>query len=931
MTIVFGKNFSVLSISAHFDSLSTKIKKTCIIFYMNKLNPVPEIIREKIKSLDTVFVFPTQIPANLWADWAISNTDTKAVPMERFIAWDDFKGEAIKSKQQNRRSIPGAMRTIFSADLIEKNSKKKFLSYIVAKEFAESASSFTEWVAGILPSLAMWKKLFDSKKLTPDDEDRDYMEIYSRYKNFLDAHGLFDPAWETPPFDPQGKRYVIFFPEIIMDYLEYRDVLESADEIEIIHVPDAEQKPAGHFYSNSRAELRQVCLWLKKNHDEKKIGWQDMALSAPDLETWWPYIDREMDLYGIPHVQKNGSPLTSSPAGNFFRQIQSCVSENFSFESIKNLLLNTALPWTDFDLNQRLIRFGQENNCICSFENGADIWEKSFAEPFDGNGVDQRLIEMYHALKNILTSIVRAKSFDEIRTNYFTFRTHFFDVENFTENSDRIISRCISELGSLIDLENDFQDCTVPSHYSFFVDFISGKNYVPQTEDQGVQILPYRLSAPAPFRIQAVIDSSQASLSVIYRQLAFLNDEKRLNLGFGDDANVSDLFIRLYNLNSIDGTIFTAAEKTFTGYALVSAYLDENDLRKTNNLENLDSQDPYIAERESLLDKNIPLPKKIMATAKNGFESWKTMQELDENQNPYSDAEDKIAGLIDERLTEDGKVKITYSRLKSFYDDCHSFMEKYVLGLEEETSAADLTKPFLIGNLNHKILEIYCKSLLKKSLPLSVDENKSLDEKRLSILRAAINEAIDEIQTSVLSRQLIFSSIKNIEEQMVCSVTAFSETFCGYEIHAVEKSYKYFPEEKNYFFDGKIDCILKDPLTGECVLIDFKTSEKAIPSDSFFADDEVIVPDFQMPIYIYLLENQRPPLLIENCAFYNITDAKIVPVIGELVGADNALSLSESTRRFLSQAEFYAEKVLSHDIDSNPAAELWLESQTENK
>ena len=904
---------------------------------MNKLNPVPEAIKKNIESLETVFVFPTQTAANAWADWTVRNTDAKSVPMERFIAWDDFKGEAVKSKKQEKRSIPGAMRTIFADNLIKKNADEKFLSYIVSKEYAESAGSFTKWISGILPSLAMWKNRFDSSRITPDDEDSDYLEIYTRYRDFLDRHSLFDPAWETPPFDSRGKRYVIFFPEIIMDYLEYQEILENTPDVEIIKVPELDSKPQGLFYSNSRSELRQLCLWLRKNHDEKNIKWQDMAVSAFDLETWWPYLDREMDIYEIPHVLKNGTPLTSSTAGNLFRQIQSCVSENFSFESIKKLILNTSLPWADFSLNQRLIHFGQENNCLCSFQNQEsgkeyDVWKNAFSSPLKNEQPDQKMVEMYSALKNILTSMVKAKTFDEIRTHYFNFRTHFFNVENFTEKTDRIISRCISELSALIDLEKDFPDCQVSNCYSFFLNYISDKNYVPQVEEQGVQILPYRLSAPAPFRIQAVIDSSQASLSVIYRELAFLNDEKRARLGLKEEVNVSDLFIKLYALNSTDETVFTAAEKTFTGYALTSSYLEEKNLKDENDFENLNESDMYISEKESLLNAKTGFPKKITSIESKGFESWKTMQSSDENEVPDEQAVKKINSLIDEKLFENGKVKITYSHMKSFYEDCHQFMKHYVLKLEEENSAADLTPPFLIGNLNHKILEIYCTTLMENDLPLHVNEDDGcLDEKYGAILKESIKKGIQETESSCLTKILIDSSIAKVESKMISVVTDFSNSFNGYMIHAVEKKYTHHPEGKDYFFDGKVDCILKDPLTGDCILIDFKSTKKGIPSANFFAGDDVTVPDFQMPIYIHLLENQEPPIRIENCAFYNINDEKTVPVIGPLVKAKAGNTLELSMKRFLSQADFYARRIIAHDIDSEPAAESWIRFQMQMK
>lgn len=900
---------------------------------MNSLNPIPKIINEKISSINTVFVFPTQTSVNMWADWAISSTTKTAVAMERFMAWDDFKGASIRSTHQDKTSIPGTMRKIFASNLIQQNSEQKFLNYIITKEYAKNASGFTDWIASILPSLAIWKKRFEKNNLQPDDEDLDYLEIYNRYKEFLDSNSMFDPAWETPPFDAQGKQFVIFFPEILMDYIEYKEILEQSEDIEIVHVPESNEKPVGHFYHNSREELRQTCLKLRKIHEEKNIAWQDMAVSVFDLETWGPYIDREMDLFEIPHVQHNGVPLTSSLAGNMFLQIRKCVSQNFSYDSVKSLLLNTSLPWTDFSLNQRLIQFGRENNCLCSFpilnktgeQTGQyDVWENSFNEPLVPETVDEKLINIYRSLKKSLSSMVNAKSFDEIRSAYFSFRQKFFDVEKFSVQSDRIISRCITELGELIDLEEDFPEIKVNSPYSFFTDFLGGKNYVPQTQETGVQILPYRLSSTAPFKVQVILDASQAAISVVYKQLAFLSDEKRASLGINSDPNVSPLFVELYSINSQEETIFSAAEKTFTGYGLTSSYLEEKDHRsKEFASENLDSLDTYLAEKKSILAHDKSFPDKITSIEKNGFNSWKKMNDIDDCTTPQSEAQKKVDSLIDQNLLRNGKVKITYSILKYFYEDCHTFMKQKVLSLDESINEADLMPPFTMGNLNHSIFEHFCKTLQKKNLPLTTTEDGELSDDYKAYLTESIDEAISELEASVLSKQLVETSRKSLEETIFNSITSFCNKFYGYEIYAIEKNYSFEPEGKPYYFDGRVDCILRDPNEGECILVDFKSSDGAIPKKSFFVDEDVIVPDFQMPIYIHLLENQNPSIKIENCGFFNVSKGELVPVIGPLLKKKNDKTLDLSMKRFLELSEFYASKVLNHDIDSEDPVEQW--------
>ena len=67
-------------------------------------------------------------------------------------------------------------------------------------------------------------------------------------------------------------------------------------------------------------------------------------------------------------------------AGNLFALIKECLSTNFSYESVKNLLLEDNLPWIEKELAEELVAFGQNNHCICSFEYKGkfiDVWKES--------------------------------------------------------------------------------------------------------------------------------------------------------------------------------------------------------------------------------------------------------------------------------------------------------------------------------------------------------------------------------------------------------------------------------------------------------------------------------------------------------------------------------------------------------------------------
>lgn len=887
-------------------------------------------IKNNIKNLNSVFVFPTQICASMWVDKALEFSGNQCIALERFVAWDDFKGSSIRSQHQDKNSIPATMRDIFAENIVLANSKAPFLKNIIVEEFSKSASGFASWISNVLPSLSMWKNNFEKSGADADDEDKDFLELYNRYKKFLDDNNLFDPAWETPPFNSDGKKYFIFFPEILMDYAEYKTILESSSDIELISIPEEMKEtvsPYGHLYSNTRNELKDVCHYLWKMHEEKNIPWNKIAISVPDLDTYGPYLARDLDIYEIPHVQKNGKPLSSSGIGSLFSQLLGCYSEKFSYDSLKTLLLNKELPWVEPEVNNMMIQFGRENNCICSYEyndNQIDVWEESFKYPVDSKSVE-RLIPFYRQLKSAVTKIIESKTFEEIRTNYFSFREKFFDFtnDNFPEENEKILSRCVSELGTLIDLESDFKQTgifEIGSPYSFFCSYLDGKMYVPQNASNGVQVLPYRTAGCAPFDVHVIVDASQSGISVVYKQLSFLRDDKRRRLGFTDDSNITQNFILLYAMNSQQEVLFTCSEKTIEGYSFTNSYLTQLDHRpgKNKNTDDFAVNDSYVCERDSYLNnskENFPL--KLYRAEKAGFEKWLLMSEKDGTMSENS--LELISEKVRKRFVSDGKVKVSVTDMKSFYGCPRSFLFKKVYKLEQSDSAATLVNQYAIGNVNHLILELFFKELRTKNMALEYDEAAaSIPELHKKILVESVYNGILQSEYSHLSKQLFLTTRTAIETSIIDSVTVLSQSFNGYKVFQVEETYELHNEEKKYFFKSKVDCLLSSP-DGELALIDFKTTENSVPKNLYW-DGEESVPDFQLPVYKYVLENQDKPLKIDACCFYSIRECGLKIAYSKIESiqptrkSDFNEKFEMTTGRCLSLAEDYAEYVLNMDF-----------------
>ena len=940
------------------------------------MQSVQKLLKEQITNQNSVFVFPTDVACQKWADWAIKNTDCKAVAMERFLAWDKFKGECIRAKAENLRTVPSLMRKIFAAHLIQKNAKEHFFKNLINQKYAGEASSFADWIASMLPSLQMWKNLrdrqaallsgdgqpelisesllrFDDENLKSfyekykssgftDDEDRDFQILYDEYKAFLSEHSLFDPAWIEPDFSGDGLEYYLICPETLEDWEQYRFKLSGIKSLHFVSVPESEGEYESYFFENSGQEVRDVTLFLREMHDEKGIEWSDMAVNVPNMDNFGSYLDRSFSLYEIPHTMRYSRPLSSYGAGSLFGQIQECVENHFSYESLKNLLLNEDIPWENKGTIDNLLLFGRINNCICSaggltFENGRalTVWDEAFKNPKDDNGKDinkdELIRSLYRNLVDLILPMVQAKTFAQIRSAYEAFREMFFDMAAFQELplSNNVLSRCISSLNEIVDLESDFPDYSVASPFSFFVSHLSTVQYLSQGENRAVQVYPYRSAALAPYKVQVVLDATQDSLSVVesFKPLDFMNENKRrifMKMGEFDpaigfsDSDPSFDFVKLYQHSAQEKAYFTASRHAYNGeYGFVYGKMSRTD----ENISPKERRDAFAEEKNWLLSASSR-PTRLYARQALGLALWKKIHTQDKKDSGLFEKNEKLTSLIQKRLSylKRESIKVTQTTLKNYFKCPRRWLFKNVLRLDPPDNEALLIDEFITGTVNHKILELFFASIKNKKWSLAASEN---DESKLGpeyrkLLVSVINEAVDSQSKNsafkelygesgeklcaspttikVISSQYKIENEENADENgnfriLEKSIAKLCSTFRGFSVYAVEKSLKALPMDENgeamkgYYFDGKIDCILSGPNQSKFVIIDYKTSTipgnlKVKEEDAGKAENFI---DFQMPMYIYLLEhneNESERVKVSAAVFCSIKKSELKFFLG---------------------------------------------------
>jgi RecB family exonuclease len=872
------------------------------------------IIKKEITRQQVFFVFPSGVAAELWARKAGEITGLRSIAMNRFMAWDEFKETAVLAEAPGKEPVSSAIRKLFAEQLVKKNAEEKFLMSLIPREYAESGGVFAPSLASLLPALGYWdRRVQKTGACAADAEDRDFIIIKTKYAAFLEENGLFEPSWQELTIRDPHKKYIIFYPEAVEDYGEYQELLEHHGAFEIVRLNPEEEPPQFRWYNSVRGEIRALALEIRRLHEEEKIPYEDMAVDVPRLEDLAPYLGREFFLYDIPFRLGAGKPLTGYGAGRLFSLIQNCAGSDFSFASLKALLLNTHLPWARPGRNRDLIEFGVNNNCLSSFrEQGrtVDIWQAAFAL-----SRDEALRQYYGGLKKELGALVKAKSFRDLRRFYFAFRNSSLDMTRCGGESDRVLARCIEELSALIRLEEAYPRLTPESPFAFFLSVLGETNYVPVQKKEGLTIFPYRVAAAAPFRCHFVVNASQNAASVVYRPLDFLRQDKRRTLGL-EDADVSGAFFRLYRAPSLSGRpgrpYYSAAAEALSGPAIPHSFFAAGD----GGGEARTPPDPFYlekgwwaaggaaAEKKTLSPGAVEFPGALFPVQREGFQNWLSLlregrpgrfrlltdqfppawiflrrlrQKLKADQwnpEPGASGDGVEAGDGGPKLF----LRVSATSLNSFFFCPLSWFFDRILNIRDYTLEAALMDDKALGNLYHEIL----KNLFQK---IRSRDRRFLPE-HLEDYRAWAEELTEEAAQKFRAFQgplaipLLSAQSRSIALRIARLLETEAEYFPRYAVAGLEQEFHRLGQA------GAVPVLLTGTLDrisvsedDEPVIIDYKTNLMPTKAESAAGEDQRIR-NCQMAMYVSLFE-ENSAAKTGGAYFMSVRQNDINAVIGK--------------------------------------------------
>lgn len=919
-----------------------------IIMKRIELEParIADVLKENLGQEDVVFVFPTDVALVSWAEWCVKKpqaSGVKAVALERFIAWDTFKEKYAVAKESGRHAVPAVLRKVFVRNLIEENaaavrSGKPLFKSIVHPQFAAEADSFADWIAGNLPLLKTWYEKFSryasEHPEAADDEDEDYFTLYRRYVDFL-GDEMFEPAWLVPDFTEERKKFIIFFPEQLEDFDEYEAVFAAFENIISYVLPEKEVHTSEVFvYPDARTELRRTALCIRDiiGKSGGELSYEDIALHVPELETYRPYIERELANYRIPFVVRSGVRFTVGSAGSIFEDIDECRKTDYSYDSVRRLVLDGRVPWKNKALNESLVREGNRLHCICNYD-GGDVWIESLAK----SGRSERELELYKRLKKSIEAVTGAKTFEGLRTAWLMFKNEFLSDDEFSVEANNVLGRCIAELETLVAIEKDYivpLDLKLRSPFSFFINELRSKTYRPQDALSGVSVFDYKVAACAAYPVNIVINCTQDALTVVRKPLGFLNTQKRRALGIRDSDAASTAFIRLYGkFNNMVGarSIFSCSERTFSGFAIPHTYFDIAPVEKNHTpFDELDANDFILNERKWFLSESNA-PRALSDLQKVQYEHWKASSDFSVNaprpQSVDAGVKKTIDYVLKERRTPNGSssedafaVKISQSDMRDFFPCPRKWIFKSVVKLREDSLDASLFEKYDQGNINHKILELLFKTF--DTLPVT-GEDGSFGERESDIrklIKEKTGEAIYDKSFDFYQSPIALRVLEEQSHKFEKIIIDFLHEFCkkekgfgGCRVVSTEALCEAWERGNRYKYFGKIDCILSDD-AGRIIIVDYKNT--SLPSIASCRADETTgtLDNFQCAMYVTLW-NLADPVKVDKMVFCSIKSAgESVAVIDD----ENAKKTPESYEPTLSVFERYASLFYETVENGNP-------------
>lgn len=816
---------------------------------------IEEIVKNNLNRQNTFFVFPSELVAVFWMRKSLSY-GRNAVLSSRFLSWDKFK-EKTFSLNMDYSPVNTHIRTLFASSLLEKNKKKGDLfKGLIKPEHSSGSSSFLSGLTSILTEVKSFRENSDLKDVNLGPgvrEDLDF--LYNSYTEFLLEREMFEPSWVRPEITDIGEEYMLFFPEVIEDYNEFAVDIEKSPVVRIIPIENKKLNEIKHFGS-STLELKFLLGEIGSLMDEG-VRVQDIAITLPEMKNWRFELEAEAGLRSIPLDFRQGKNLSEYPGARLFQNLLNCEKSGFSISSMKQILLNRAIPWSHMGKVEQLYRFGLDHHCLKNYVlrgKEIDVWQDALVK-----SDVPKLLTFYGELKSGIEKIANGETFGEIKNAVQIFVSFFLDTSLWPSENLREFQFCLDTLNDLDEASEKAGDLEYGSSCDLWLSAIDDKIYVKRSETIGISVFPYRVAGGASFDWHFVPGLSQTTASVVKSKYHFLKDNQRDNLP-GLDSDFTEPFIHLYNLA---GTIFSYSTDSFNGPALPpSLFVMEKAVSEMGSIMSK-MNDEYLQELDYWAGEK-PFPNRIFPLMKKSFD-FAVLSAFSPKTTDY--AKDLVTSpelkerILKKLLDNDEFLVMSPSSLDQFVSCPYHFLFNRGLKVDEDNYKETYIDHSVFGQVIHECFDRFFKYVdgeFKKSLS--------------GEYKTEISLIVDKVFNRYLAKgEAFIPPVWNYcreftRKKLVDFIDIEADQFPGFRLASTEKKYSHKIIESKIEMTGRIDRVsFKGDKTA---VIDYKKNNHWKKTDINSNKPGT----FQIPFYIYLVE--KSGLKVSSASYYNVTKVK---------------------------------------------------------
>ena len=880
---------------------------------MSDYSNISDFLRHKLPDHNCRFVFPSALVAEAWAKHCVETAMSTAVDEERFIAWDRFKAICLSEDRQNQQPVNQAARSIFCASILSANAAAKekssaLFSELVASQYASNWMALVSSFTGILPVLDDFfhrHAHLDAHHISAEPYLEDLQLLYTRYSRFLNANSLFEPAWGRIPFNPGPSSWVLFYPELVEGWVDYKDDVCASTSTHLYRIPESaspfkpsplvEQIMSGVSgklirFASAREEINWTARLCCRLIDEAGLDPSEIAISIPNIQEYEVWIGLEFRLHDLPVDLRKGKPLTEQSAGRLFSALAACSSTRWSFRALKDLLFDGAYPWKYKERIDALLEFGLQFRCVSGYvENGkiVDVWEKTF-ERLRGHESELHIPlavneSFYRKLKRSIQKITHAKTFALLRQALIEFKSDHFDAQAMHPDTDKVFARVLEELENLADTEARLSNISIEDAYALFLSHLKGVEYVFQSSKPGIKIFDYRVAAGIPAQVHFILNSTQDAAVVRADPVPFLREDRKKRLRI-EERDLSTNFIKAYAVSGAS-VIFTSAERGFSRHSVPHHVLMANSFLPPPDAANkaiTEVPDPYEYETALLsnaLHEHTSKVKACSTQAKGRSNSEMTKSSpglpgpLDARRDPFPDP--AFRERIKARLCGDASApRISPTDLNELSACAWSWLLRRGLSIKDKETEIATVDARELGSLYHRILERLFRRMAQESPRFRVEDLLKYkimlaEECSAALLeRSEIEGAFQESVYAMLETKIL-SALEAFLDQGIPKLDAAA--LVGAEL-PLRMEYP----EYGLALSGKADLVVQAN-DGSFALYDFKTG--LVPGSSDLAPDtDGNLGNYQIAAYIRMIENGTT-YKVDNAAFYSIEDRKFTNVL----------------------------------------------------